>query len=251
MYWLTFLVTAGKITPAALDRVQRLHTETGDPLDLILARLGVVAEADISRTLAETLNISMVQAADLPSKPLLFNQLRPGFLRTARAFPLADTSNGIALATANPADDATAAAVAYAIQRLILLRVAPAPEIERWFGRLYGAATQPGPQPVPVVDASDDLDRLRDFASDAPVIRLVNRWLNQAVEAGASDIHIEPQEDALRMRPRIDGVLAETDTQPAHLHAVVVSRLKIMARLDIGEQPLTHRPREMLWQALP
>ena len=94
---------------------------------------------------------------------------------------------------ANPADDATADAIAYALQRPVLRRVAPASEIERWFDRLYGTAAPANPQPPAAPDAAQDLDRLRDLASDAPVIRLVNRWINQAVEAGASDIHIEPQ----------------------------------------------------------
>ena len=237
--WLTTLASQGKLAAAALDRARRLHAETDDALDVILARLGLVSETDIAWAFAESLGLPLAQAADVPAEPVLPDQLRPGFLRPVRALPLGETQDGLVLAMANPEDDETAESIAYALQRPVLRRVAPASEIERWFDRLYGTATQASPRQTAAPDAAEDLDRLRDLASDAPVIRLVNRWINQAVEAGASDIHIEPQEDTLRMRLRIDGVLADTDIQPAHLHAAVVSRLKIMARLDIGERRLT------------
>src|SRR5262249_57025912 len=89
----------------------------------------------------------------------------------------------------------------------------------------------------------EDTERLRDLASEAPVIRLVNQLVARAVETQASDIHIEPFEDRLRVRYRYDGVLHEAEPPPARLTAAITSRIKIMARLDIAERPLPQEGR--------
>src|SRR5439155_16265504 len=86
--------------------------------------------------------------------------------------------------------------------------------------------------------AEEDVERLKDLASEAPVIRLVNQLIARAVETRASDVHLEPFSDRLRVRYRYDGVLHEVEAPPAGLHAAVVSRIKIMARLDIAERRL-------------
>ena len=86
--------------------------------------------------------------------------------------------------------------------------------------------------------AEEDAERLKDLASEAPVIRLVNQMIARAVETHASDIHLEPFPDRLRVRYRYDGVLHEVEPPPARLQAAVISRIKIMARLDIAERRL-------------
>ncbi len=84
----------------------------------------------------------------------------------------------------------------------------------------------------------EDAERLKDLASEAPVIRLVNQMIGRAVETHASDIHVEPFEDRLRVRYRYDGVLHEADSPPARLAPAIISRIKIMAKLDIAERRL-------------
>ena len=84
----------------------------------------------------------------------------------------------------------------------------------------------------------EDAERLKDLASEAPVIRLVNQLIGRAVETHASDIHIEPFEDRLRVRYRYDGVLHEADSPPARLAPAIISRVKIMSKLDIAERRL-------------
>src|SRR6185312_11385002 len=84
----------------------------------------------------------------------------------------------------------------------------------------------------------EDAERLKDLASEAPVIRLVNQLIARAVETQASDVHLEPFPDRLRVRYRYDGVLHEVEGPPARLQAAVISRIKIMARLDIAERRL-------------
>ncbi|HUD53461.1 type II secretion system ATPase GspE, partial [Parvibaculum sp.] len=87
-------------------------------------------------------------------------------------------------------------------------------------------------------DPSDDVERLKDIASEAPVIRLVNLLITRAVEARASDIHIEPMDGELRVRYRVDGVLQEVESPPQRLSSAVISRIKIMAKLNIAERRL-------------
>ena len=117
-------------------------------------------------------------------------------------------------------------------------------DIEAAFARLYGAQDGPAHADIealvtsPSVAVEDDAERLKDLASEAPLIRLVNQLISQAVETRASDIHIDPFEDRLRIRYRYDGVLHEVEAPPRRLQAAVVSRIKIMAMLDIAERRL-------------
>ena len=115
-------------------------------------------------------------------------------------------------------------------------------DIEAALERLLGRAGTTGESIQQVDDqgelgAEDDVQRLRDLASEAPVVRIVNRLISRAVESRASDIHIEPLEQDLRVRYRIDGVLREVDA-PLQLRAAIISRIKIMARLNIAERRL-------------
>ena len=154
--------------------------------------------------------------------------------------PVAVEDDALVLATADPLDDFTPAAVAAACRQARRLEVAVPIELEAAFERLYPSrrsgrreATIRGRAPL-----EDDAERLKDLASEAPVIRLVNQIITRAVETQASDIHIEPFEDRLRVRYRYDGVLHEADNAAARLAAAITSRIKIMARLDIAERRL-------------
>ncbi len=240
------LVDDGVIAPSAATRVRHLQAETSEQLDRVLTRLGLVTEAEVATRLAAMLGLPQVAAAAFPVRALHEERLSVRFLRKARVLPLVEEVEGLSLAMADPLDDVAAEAVAYAIGRPVLRRVAVASDIDRALDRLYVGSSREtsvngeGGEGAVAEAAShaEDAERLRDLASDAPVVRLVNRWLAEAVEAEASDIHLEPSESALLVRLRVDGVLVELDSQPAALHAAVVSRLKIMARLDIGERRL-------------
>jgi general secretion pathway protein E len=147
----------------------------------------------------------------------------------------------LVVAAADPLDPFTPAAISAATGMAVLLEVAVPIEIEAAFDRLYrDAATDEaagsgheGDQPL-----EEDAERLKDLASEAPVIRLVNQIIARAVETQASDIHIEPFEDRLRVRYRYDGVLQEAESPAARLTPAITSRIKIMARLDIAERRL-------------
>src|SRR5206468_4572719 len=146
-------------------------------------------------------------------------------------------------AMADPLDGFCRDAIAAALGRPVAVAVAVPIELEAAFERLYAEPDEDsgGLFGEIVVDAEpteEDAERLKDLASEAPVIRLVNQLIARAVETHASDVHIEPFPDRLRMRYRYDGVLHEVEPPPARLQAAVISRIKIMARLDIAERRL-------------
>jgi general secretion pathway protein E len=160
------------------------------------------------------------------------------FLRDARAVPLSDVDGTLTVALADPLDTFTPAAMAAATGRRVLVAAAVPVELEAALNRLL---PEEGPVPEIGEDGTpleEDAERLKDLASEAPVIRLVNQIIGRAVETGASDIHIEPFEDILRVRYRLDGELEEAESPPRALSAAITSRVKIMAKLDIAERRL-------------
>jgi general secretion pathway protein E len=224
-----------------LDRARRVATETGQRLDAVLLQLGLVSERGLAEAFAELLDLELVQFDRYPlDEPLYPERLSARFLRHARVVPVALEGETLVLATADPLDDFAPSAIAAATGRSIRLEVAIPIELEAALNRLYPDAT--ADQAVEDGNASerleDDTERLKDLASEAPVIRLVNQLITRAVETQASDIHIEPFEDRLRVRYRYDGVLQEADSPPPRLAAAITSRIKIMARLDIAERRL-------------
>ncbi|MFN3401663.1 MAG: GspE/PulE family protein, partial [Ferrovibrio sp.] len=239
------LLAAGRLTAPALARAETLQRETGERLDAVLLKLGLVAEGDLAESLSTALGLPRIRPEEFPAAALLPDLLPPGFLRQMRAIPVAlDDASGVVVAAVDPTDSYIVEAIRYRLKQPVRLRVALASELDRAFERLYAngdtaqaeLARSAGEKVAAL--RHDDVERLKDLASDAPVIRLVHRWIEDAVEAGASDVHLESTEDALVVRYRIDGVLQPVDQAPPQIQAAVMSRLKIMARLDIAERRL-------------
>jgi general secretion pathway protein E len=231
----------GRIDAASLDRARRLCVESGERLERILTKLGMVTEGDLAIALAGELGIGLAQADDFPHDKVIEADVSARFLRESRVVPIAEDEAGIALAMADPLDDYAIKAVELIAGKPVTAWVATAIDIEAAIERLYGEKGANIGQIVEEVEdtgdvADDDIDRLRDLASEAPVIRLVNLLIGRAVESRASDVHVEPFENALRVRYRIDGVLREVEAPPRRFSAAVISRIKIMARLNIAER---------------
>jgi general secretion pathway protein E len=225
--------------PRAVDRGRRVASETGQRLDRVLIQLGLVNERDLAAAFATLLGLPLAGRDRYPEEPLFTEQLTPRYLRHVRALPIAEDGEGVVVAMADPLDRYTPAAVAAATGRPVRVEVAMPIEIEAAFDRLYPEqADEDAVAPEAGEPSEDDAERLKDLASEAPVIRLVNQIVSRAVETQASDIHIEPFEDRLRVRYRYDGVLHEAESPPARLTAAITSRIKIMARLDIAERRL-------------
>jgi general secretion pathway protein E len=239
------LVDSGAIDRRTLDRARRVAAETGGRLDQVLTQLGLVSDRALAEALAQLIAAPLVGAADYPDAPLLHERLKPKFLRRVRAMPIAATADRATIAMADPLDIFARHAIAAAIGRPVAVAVAVPIELEAALERLYAELSDIG-DGAEMLDemvadaepAEEDAERLKDLASEAPVIRLVNQLIARAVETHASDVHLEPFPDRLRIRYRYDGVLHEVEPPPARLQAAVISRIKIMARLDIAERRL-------------
>ena len=248
------LVERGRLKQDDLARAERLLAEAPETrLTALLARLGLVSERDLAEAWAGTLNLPLLSAKDAPDVPP-DTALSVRFMKQYHAVPVDETDATLQLAVADPGDTYIAHAVQLACGKPVSLIVAARSEIddliERWFGTgrsalgtiVEGLEGEGGE----TASGEDDIEHLRDLASEAPVIRLVNLLIQRAVEARASDIHIEPFENRLKVRYRIDGVLHEVEAPPASSTAATISRIKIMARMNIAERRLPQDGRIML-----
>ena len=240
------LLQAGKLTEADYNRLLRMQAAQTEPCtqQTLLMRLGLVSEQDIARQLSASLGLPLVQASEFPAEPLLVERLSWRFLKECRALPLAQEGNVLQVALTDPQDPYTISALALASGCRVGVKIALASEIESAIERLYGEGRSQMGDILSKVSSADesgageDVEQLRDMASEAPVIRLVNLVIQRAVELRASDIHVEPFENSLKVRYRVDGVLQETEAPPVNLSAAVISRIKLMARLNIAERRL-------------
>ena len=244
------LVGSGKLRAAELTRVLTL-LKAGDSLAALLTRLELVGERDVAAALAELLDIPVLESDQYPDAKAVQGPLSSRFLKTARVVPLEETDEGVVLAMADPREQYAAGAVAVACGKPVIARLGLPSNIETAIERCYGTGRSTLDQLVEGVEPSNsdlelDVERLRDLASEAPVIRLVNLLIQRAVALRASDIHIEPFEDRLIVRYRVDGVLREVEGPPARLTPAVISRIKIMAKLDIAERRLPQDGRIVL-----
>ncbi|MCS4235311.1 type II secretion system ATPase GspE [Stenotrophomonas rhizophila] len=248
------LLRSGRLKDGDLARARPLHREAGGSLLQLLVRLGLVSERDHAQTSADVLGLPLLEARAVPEvAPESLLDALPLSLRFLKQFhvcPLALRDGVMELWLSDPQDPYAADAVQLAMGVPVRLQVGLRSEIddliERWYGQgrsAMGAIVETADGEGAVVD---DIEHLRDLASEAPVIRLVNLVIQRAFELRASDIHIEPFENRLKVRYRVDGVLIEGESPPANLTAAVISRIKIMARLNIAERRLPQDGRIML-----
>ncbi len=237
-----FLLAQKAIDELALQRSRRAAAQSGERFDHVLTKLGLVSEADLCAHLGNFLEIPQLEARDLPLEPALRDEIPEKFIHANRLLPLSVDGRRLLLAVVDPLDPEPVRALAYSTGYEIELRIVAPAQFEKAWSSLYGAR-QDGvsfaDNDLRANDASEfDLQRLRDIANEAPVVRRVNQIIADAIEARASDIHIEPSLDAVQVRYRIDGALRSAETLPPGLKAAIASRIKIMARLDIAERRL-------------
>jgi general secretion pathway protein E len=233
------LIERRLITAEDLARALELQRERpGDKLGKILVDLGFVAQRDVLSALSEQLQVPVVGVEGPPAVSPEVETLSPRFLRQFRCLPVALHDHTVTLAMADPLDFETRAAVESCTGLSVEPGIAAEQEILDAIDRYYTQAPKNETEVAAPQGDVEDLEHLRDMASEAPVIRLVNAMVAQAVEKRASDIHLEPFEKEFRVRFRIDGVLAPQDPPPRDLKAAIISRVKLMARLNIAERRL-------------
>lgn len=227
------------ITGEDLERALEIQKERGEKLGKTLVDLGFVAMRDVLAALSLQLGMPLVTIEGPPASSPETESLSPKFLRQFRCLPIGREDHTVTLAMADPLDFETIAAVRNCTGLRVDTVLAAEQEILDAIDRYYGDAAKAESEfSADSEQATEDLEHLRDMASEAPVIRLVNAMIAQAVEKRASDIHIEPFEKEFRVRYRIDGVLILQDAPPREMKAAVISRLKLMAKLNIAERRL-------------
>nr|WP_275672385.1 type II secretion system ATPase GspE [Thermomonas alba] len=235
------LLQREKLKDADLARARRLKEQDGGDLLVLLGRLGLVAERDHAEACAAALGLPLRSTRELPELPPDEISLSLKFMKQHHVVAVAADPDGVDVLLADPQDAYVLEAVQLALGRPLRPAVALRSEIDELIERWYGQGRSAMEGIVEVAEGEgdlDDIEHLRDLASEAPVIRLVNLIIQRAVELRASDIHIEPFETRLKLRYRIDGVLEEGESPPRNLAAAIVSRIKIMAKLNIAERRL-------------
>lgn len=236
------LIARGVLSEDELGQALELQRERrGDKLGKILIDLGYVAQREILSTLSEQLGVRLVTLDGAPPAAPETERLSARFLRQFRCIPAGFDDGALALAMADPLDYETVAAVRHVTGLKVTPLLAAEQEIVDNVDRYYGDAARPDSATGLIDDTAEgaeDLEHLRDMASEAPVIRLVNAMVASAVEKRVSDIHIEPFEKEFRIRFRVDGVLQQQESPPRELKAAIISRLKLMAKLNIAERRL-------------
>jgi general secretion pathway protein E len=207
---------------------------------------GAALSDEALRALATRRGLPFLAAGELPATLPLVKSLAPKYLRHYVACPVAVDGGVVTVATADPTNTFLLDDLRQNLGAAVRLCVAPAGAILEAIGRTYETATplqrivddiEPAAMD-PEGERDADIGQLRDMASEAPVVRLVNLLIEEAITRDASDVHIEPSEDTLRVRYRIDGLLYDQEAPPRGLQAALTSRIKIMAELNIAERRL-------------
>ncbi len=233
------LLEIGKINRQDLERAFEAQKQTGQKLGRILIDLGTVSEEDLRLAYSRWLEIPVWEKKKTDTYPMLENVPKV-FLTTNRVLPLSLDENVLDIALADPQDTLLIEAIALSTGREVRVFAGTERDIISSLEKLYetGVSEEEEDAMASSVEMMEDIEQLRDMASEAPVIRLVNSILTKAIEVGASDIHIEVFERNTRLRYRVDGVLGELAPPPRELYNSIVSRIKIMAKLNIAEKRL-------------
>jgi general secretion pathway protein E len=237
-----FLVEHGYIDRASAERALSARTTAGEAIDTVLLELGLLPEAKLADALAAFLELERIDARNLPFELPEQNVLPHGFLKGSGLLPIEIGERHVKVATARPLDADSIRALGYFLGLKAIPVVAVASELRRHLAQLLTAESGAGADVQAngggTIAQEEDVERLRDVAREAPIIKLLNRLIVTASDRKASDIHIEPLEDQVRVRLRIDGALQVTEILPKQMQAGLVSRVKILAKLNIAEQRL-------------
>ncbi|HET7843292.1 MAG TPA: type II secretion system ATPase GspE [Xanthomonadales bacterium] len=246
------LIARGRLKETDLARARRVYEENPEgSLVALMTRIGLVSERDAAEAASEVLRLPLLSAKECPDAPPPGVQVSVRFLKQHHIVPITESETEFGVLVANPLDRYPIEAMQLAAGKQALVKIGLRSEIDDLIERYYGSGRSAMGTIVENLSdeaqrSEDDVEHLRDLASEAPVIRLVNLIIQRAVESRASDIHVEPFENRLKVRYRIDGVLEEVESPPSSSTAAVISRIKIMAKLNIAERRLPQDGRIML-----
>ena len=235
----SLLIDEGLLTEAQLDAALAEQARSGKPLGRLLIESGTISEAELVRTLSRQVGLEFVDLNDVTIDGSVTALVNESLARRYQAIPIHWDEGKLVVAMADPSnvfavDDIRALAGAE-----VRTVVATASQILDTIDRFYRVDSEVDAVMQAATDEASedvDLDKLSEVVEDAPIIKFVNLLVNQAVQDRASDIHVEPTETDLRIRFRIDGVLHEVMHSPRSIQAGVISRLKVMADINIAER---------------
>jgi general secretion pathway protein E len=253
--FISFLIEEGKIKRMDLEKIL---SSKGDSENLSieehLRTSGLLTEDELRSSLEEFYGAPFATKEDFPEDPVLVNTLSIQFMKESKFIPARLVDKELTVIMSNPLDFYTIDAIRLATNFEIRVLLGRENEILGAIERSYGSGVSSMEKIIEDIDSipeyrpeeEEDVDHLRDMASEAPVIRLVNLIITRAIKMRASDIHFEPFEEQFRVRYRIDGVLHDVESPPKRFQAAIVSRVKIMAKLNIAERRLPQDGRIML-----
>ena len=238
------LVQAGALQTAELEQALVVNDQQTDGIGPLLVRLGLVSETDLVNAYARRHNLTRLADHEIPGAPVNPGVFSDHFLDQAGVLPVSEDEEQVTLAVTDPEDRFTIRAVELACGKPATLRLASISQVNNALRRLYGSDKSTMEDIVEAIPAGaatteqESVDELRSLAAEAPIIQLVNLIINRALSLRASDVHIEPFANRLSVRYRIDGILQDAEAPPAHSGAAIISRIKIMAKLNIAERRL-------------
>jgi general secretion pathway protein E len=239
------LVAEGLTSPDAVERALARQRTTGELIGQALVALGVVTQDEVLRAVAAQQDLPYLPRDEMPSALPVLKNLSAKYLRTYAVCPVSVEGGQMTVATSDPRNPVVADDLRQTTGLSVKLVISSPEAITEAIDRTYDGANASALQRIVEGmdeersgDGDEDVSHLRDMAFEAPVVRLVNLLVENAITAEASDIHIEPFEDTLRIRYRIDGILYDQEAPPRRLQAAVTSRIKIMAEMNIAERRL-------------
>jgi type IV pilus assembly protein PilB len=234
------LVDSGQISEDQLEQALREQKQTGEKLGSILQRLGICTEKDIARVLAGQAGVSFVSLAQEWIQREALELIPGAFAQEHQVVPLSLRGKTLILAMANPLDLDAIDAVSRMTGRYVEVVHATEGEVHEALVRYYDATSDlDAVLQDSITEAREAVERGANLGeADSPFIRLVDLLLRKAVEDGATDIHLEPEEKVLRSRYRVDGRLVQGPFLAKDLQSIVTTRLKILAGMNISETRL-------------
>lgn len=238
------LIEKGIITPSQLENALKIQKDSGLKVGQILIESGVITEEQLIDTISERLKIPHLSLESIVIDPKVVALVPVEVARRYTLIPVFRIGNNLTVAMSDPLNIIAIEELKYLtkldIKRVISSQSSILAAIDQYYSvadsvnHVIGTYREKPPEAI----GQDDSDSIFATGGDSPVIKLVNLIINQAVKDKASDIHIEPDENALRIRYRINGVMKEEASPPRHLHSEIVSRIKVAADMDVSEKRL-------------
>src|SRR5688572_28474454 len=248
---LALIEEQGLVDDMQLDEVVQEHTRSGKPVIQLLQDFGLLDLETILQIIASHLGTGVVELREAELTPEMLQTVSPTAARMHQCLPVAVHGSTVRVALSDPLNPAAIDELGYLTGKEVQVVVADPAQIEKAINKHYGEESESVSDILKELGADADIAKevaeaasgdgaadLENLANEAPIIKFVNLVLYQAVQDRASDIHFEPFEDEFKIRYRVDGALYEMTPPPKHLALPVISRLKVMANLNISERRL-------------